>query len=540
MAQVFQISNGTTTINLVSPAGPYYLAAYETGINQWKSGGIFSSNEFSEGSIPIFRQFDTFEEKLTIHISGTSQDDVIDNLRDLVALLESGVNYFISGANNVADITEQLIASQVYMAVKGEFETNTRYAIITSYKLETLPNPFMNNFTVGGKTETLINSLYEEIEIVISRGIWLESPPGTLTSAYIKNSTVASTNAATVNVTCDDYLEVADTNLAGDLDPIGRLNLDATGINGSPNKVIIGRRRVSRGDDFFHILPFTDVGLPTGLSIDNAGSTTYVAEGTYSFYGKVARFPTLGASTSAASPGILIDDSIASSFVGRFRCFVRASNSRGGLFDPNADPIGRFNCSLQVATKEAPDMGLIFQALVTYPSVEMNADGSGPELLDFGIIELPSSLFRDGAVGNIYLHPIFSDNNPTLASANISLYDIILIPSDEYIIEVDAYLPSAGSKMLVIDKITSPEEPVDVSVQTSGSGKVDFRPVYGGSDSFNLSLATSRFYVWAYERKETITVTAGIFYNSGTIPATADFDARVYKLNRYLLPRGSA
>lgn len=175
MAQIFTLTDGTTTIDFLDSTGPYYLGNWETGINQWKDGGVYTDNPLASGSIPIFRQFDTFEEKLTIHITGSSQDDVISNLRSLVTILESGIEYFISGFGN-----------QCYIQVKGDTETNSRYAVIVGYKLEELPGQFIGTPVTGGSIGNgNISSIFSNLEIVLRRGIWLESPPGTEISAYL-------------------------------------------------------------------------------------------------------------------------------------------------------------------------------------------------------------------------------------------------------------------------------------------------------------------------------------------------------------------
>jgi hypothetical protein len=212
MAQIFTITDGTTSIDLMGASSNYVLANYETGLNQWKSGGVFSGSELSEGSVPVFRQYDMFEEKITLHIKGTTQDNALANLRALLTLLESGVEWFISGLGN-----------QLYMALKGNDETNTRYAVITSYKIEELPRLFDSHFEVGGKqANTSVDTIINDLEIVLTRGLWMESPPGTETRAYLASNLTYNGSSYGVSASNTDVVFFSDYDITPNITHIFR------------------------------------------------------------------------------------------------------------------------------------------------------------------------------------------------------------------------------------------------------------------------------------------------------------------------------
>lgn len=203
MAQIFQISDGTTTIDLLNPVGNYHLGKWETGINQWKSGGIFSGSDLSNGSIPVFRAFENSEEKITIHITGSTHDVVIANLRSLTSILDNSVKFFV---------TSGMEGTQAYFAIKSDNETNTRYAVITAYKIEQLPEQFDGSFMSGGMQSGLkYNSIYTEVELVVTRGVFLEAAPNnpvrvTLDSRVTYNSqTFGINNSNSTPVIFTDY-----------------------------------------------------------------------------------------------------------------------------------------------------------------------------------------------------------------------------------------------------------------------------------------------------------------------------------------------
>lgn len=178
MAQVFTISDGTTTIDLLNTTGNYHLAEWETGISEWKNGGIYSDNPLTDGSVPIDRSYSNFEEKITVHITGTSQNNVITNLRSLFNLLDKSINYF----------TENL-ATPVYLSAKGDTETGARYAVIVGYKIDKLPDQFIGPFLNGGKQSGLsaYTSIYKSVELILQRGHWLDNVPGSSDSISISN-----------------------------------------------------------------------------------------------------------------------------------------------------------------------------------------------------------------------------------------------------------------------------------------------------------------------------------------------------------------
>lgn len=193
MAQIFTISDGTTTIDLLNPTGNYHLASWETGINSWKDEGYYN-NPLNELSVPTNRFHSNFEEKLSIHVTGTTQDSVIANTRAFVALLEKSINYFVNNSSPL-----------VYLSAKSDTETNTRYAVIFGYKLEELPDQFIGPFTTGGKQqETRYGAIYANISCVITRSYWLGNiPPSSTAMSIINQYSYNSTNYGLSSSTTD-------------------------------------------------------------------------------------------------------------------------------------------------------------------------------------------------------------------------------------------------------------------------------------------------------------------------------------------------
>lgn len=510
MAQVFTLSDGTTTLNFL--AAPYDLANYETGLNQWKDGGIFADSSLTEGSIPVFRQFDAFEETLTLHITGTTQDSVIASLRAITTILESGMEYFISG-----------LGSQCYIAVKGDTETNTRYAVITAYKLETLPAQFGGAFLQGAVAATsLYASAYTGIQLVLRRGIWLENVPGTLGTAIYDAS-------VTLNHTAS-FVDIPATGLAGDVDAIMRMRIASLSFN--YNKMIIGRRTYSRGANFNAYLNFSDVGgdLPSGVSIGNAGSVTWVADAN-SPTGRAASVdaPQLGVGINAGV-WILLSSTLAAEYIGKYHAYLMAEVGPEAVWAS-----GQFIIRFSVGT--ANTAGSDYTAYVDYPEVEMNSGTSSPEIVDLGIVEIPASLPKSGTVQNTILSISITDTAVSKVNS-VKLMQLILIPADESIVDLDLYQYNIGAAAhLILDKLVSPEEAMDVRLEDPTSGGTASKPTYSGSESLYLARVRQRFWIYNYKRNITVVAPTGILFNSDNVAAA--HNVKVYKLNRYLLPRGA-
>lgn len=303
MAQIFQISDGTTTIDLLSPTGNYHLAKWESGISQWKNGGIFSENPLIDGRTPIDRAFDSVQEKITIHITGSSQDNVISSLRSLVRLLDGGFLYFSENTG-----------TPTYLIVKSDSETNTRYSVITSYSIDKLPEQFDGPFLVGGKQfagNLSYSAIYVEIELIIERDHWLNAAPGTSVSNSIQNQYTYNSKTYGQNSTSSDYVFVSSQRCEANITHIYRFDNSASSwssnlLGSTPpynllpssttanDAIYFGIQSSLSNSGPFHNLIF-NIGTPasgiTGVwELGSGGSTLYGADGTQTtpFFGSLS------------------------------------------------------------------------------------------------------------------------------------------------------------------------------------------------------------------------------------------------------------
>lgn len=351
---------------------------------------------------------------------------------------------------------------------------------------------------------------------------WLRFFPETGASGPVPTQITRLPYSATL-----PYVDILSTGLAGDLDMVSKIRVVNHGdVGAAVDKVIVGRRAYSRGADFSAYINYSDAQTPAGISFEFAQS------GSIFSFQDVLTFPTgRGAvatiaatqtnfSDLAGTAKMIMNSTLASQYLGKFRAFVRLASSA-----PSGAPVPV--AQLTVGSTAAGS------AFVRYPAVQFGIAAS-PGMVDFGIIEIPASLPRRGLdVHDLYLQVSFMTTAPW--AYTVSLMDLILIPADESIMDIDARINSftdisAGvighSNTLFIDKVSSPESEVDVYITNPATGGVIDKPTSGGDDGIFLERERQRLWFAVYNE-------------SNKISQLAVLEVDVSKLNRYLLPRGS-
>lgn len=195
MAEIFQITDGTTTIDLLDKT-KYFLQKWRPKIPRYKDGGIYQGSILSDQRRITDRRFSTVIETMTITIMGTDYDTVIANLRSLLVLIEQATNYWINGNSNI-----------VYIIAQAETESNPRYASIIKGDIEELPDPFGIDAEVGIKIDgTAVGSGMVDVDLTIERRQWGNSAPGTSTVTEI--SATQSFNSRTLGRSATTAAEV--------------------------------------------------------------------------------------------------------------------------------------------------------------------------------------------------------------------------------------------------------------------------------------------------------------------------------------------
>ena len=151
----------------------YHLVNWNQAITPLKGGGVYQDSSISEGRRMVFRQRDNAFETFTLKINGNNQNTTIEEGQKVFDLLEQALNYWTLRDND----------NFVYLEVKANNETNTRYAIIHGYSIVELPGTFQQPFL-----QPSCVGVYDDFDIIIERGHWLENPPGIGTATTISST----------------------------------------------------------------------------------------------------------------------------------------------------------------------------------------------------------------------------------------------------------------------------------------------------------------------------------------------------------------
>ncbi len=189
---LLRITDGTTNISLLETEAGFLLSDWMPSISPFKGGGVWQSSPLVDGRRLAMRNFDNGIETMDLVVSGGDQDTVIGHIQRLTEMLEKAVAYW----------TASWQTEPVWIEARGARETNTRYAVIKSYTLEGLNNPFSQPFF--GECR----SAMKELTLIVERDHWLDHEPGTEVCVPLSTThDIVDTSA----VTTVDFDELADT-----------------------------------------------------------------------------------------------------------------------------------------------------------------------------------------------------------------------------------------------------------------------------------------------------------------------------------------
>lgn len=284
------------------------------------------------------------------------------------------------------------------------------------------------------------------------------------------------------------------------------------------NRIILGLRSASRGAYFQPFLNISDVQQPVGVSIAGTAVTVAAAD-TTTATGRRYTHTGTGTSTWADQIIFTLSPTAASSFSGRFRIFLRAYQTNGIVGDV------RFRAKIVHGSGGLSYIGdyALAPAIATW------------QLIDLGSFILPpSSQLKATDLGNqmqIVLQ-IWSS-----AARTVYLFDIALVPTDEWSADLVDGVLAAGSEVgagqqMDVDSISNPKSILRALVRAAGSdtGYISsiYQPIASGP-AILQSNAEQRLFVLCAKYQ------SGVWYS---LPSTAHF-AKLEAAFRYFSLRGN-
>lgn len=158
------ISNGDTTVDL--SAGALICVDWSPSNYAPKDGGLWRDNPLADGRRIIMRKLENGIDTFAIRVMARSSDRVATTMQHLKYALNFAVRYWLEPHNSSL--------SAFWIEARGDRETESRYAVIHSYRVgnEGNPNP-------GSIFNRPVNCRYGyEFDLVIEHGPWLSEAPG--------------------------------------------------------------------------------------------------------------------------------------------------------------------------------------------------------------------------------------------------------------------------------------------------------------------------------------------------------------------------
>lgn len=124
------------------------------------ANSIWASSPYQDGKHLVSKTLDNVIDTFTLVINTQEMDNTIRELRKFIILLEKAIIYW----------TDEYNTHKFWLEVRGNCETNVRYAYVVDYSIPEINNPFQPPF---GATEGDIT--LDELQLNIEHTIWTDS-----------------------------------------------------------------------------------------------------------------------------------------------------------------------------------------------------------------------------------------------------------------------------------------------------------------------------------------------------------------------------
>lgn len=163
MPAILQLTDGTTTVNFISDTFGFHLQSWNRTIINYKGGGTFQNSSLADGRRLVDKKFTNGIETFVLKANDTDQDGLLQDEHNLLLLLEKATNFWTAEGQD----------EPVWISAKANRESNTRYAIIQTYRIPELPGQFEAPFLQPGCLAAL-----DTFSLIVEREQWLSNPPG--------------------------------------------------------------------------------------------------------------------------------------------------------------------------------------------------------------------------------------------------------------------------------------------------------------------------------------------------------------------------
>jgi len=240
-APILHISDGTTTVNLLSQGSGLYLRSWTPNYPELKNNGVRASSPIAHGERITVHTYTDIIDTFELAIVGATQDNTIEDIQNLHRLLLKAQQYWTTDWQN----------DPVWIAARGPSETNTRYAIIKDYRWPNDSNPYAQPFFPQASRRPAMT----EVRLILEHGIWQSEIPGDGLGVCIDGAQ-----------NDDLYEEDVFVPTAGTDDAY--INQTAGGITTGASNLLFGR--TATPVDYDTAVRFRNVAIPAGATIVRA------------------------------------------------------------------------------------------------------------------------------------------------------------------------------------------------------------------------------------------------------------------------------
>lgn len=157
---VLNITDGTTTVNLLNLADGFSVDDWRQKIAQYKGGGTWSQSALTDGQRLVAKSFDITTEEIPMPgVKGECADIAAAGLATLLMLLEKASDYW----------KDDWHSEPVWVESQSDGETNTQYALIHAGGFPDLGDPYSHAF--------LENAVLTDLVLRLVRGHWEDNQP---------------------------------------------------------------------------------------------------------------------------------------------------------------------------------------------------------------------------------------------------------------------------------------------------------------------------------------------------------------------------
>lgn len=222
------------------------------------------------------------------------------------------------------------------------------------------------------------------------------------------------------------YVEINSADIGGDIAGLARHLISNVSVAStvSPttttlhtNRVIAGLRSLSRGDEYTPYINISDQQLLQGSSIVLGSNTTYQTA-TDSATGRSALYSTMTIEAMQTEVTITLDDSICSQYFGKYKMFLRGTPVHTG-----------FAAYCQIKVSIAPNVPIF-----TTEKIDLGIAVATQSLFDFGRLVIGQDILLREDISSQLIFEIQLQNTANSAF-NFSMYELILMPIDEWSID---------------------------------------------------------------------------------------------------------